>query len=96
VVRAGALFPGNYNAAGDQRRQIRMRDGRQELLLIQEKYGLITLEPRRHPQQVLQICIRETFMRWLERVLRAVDYSPVVAARNLGMMKTRGLWCKAF
>jgi spermidine synthase len=45
VVRAGDLFPENYHAAHDSKVQIRMRDGRQELLRSEEKYDLITLEP---------------------------------------------------
>jgi spermidine synthase len=45
VVRAGDLFPENYNAAHDSKVQIRVRDGRQELLRSEEKYDLITLEP---------------------------------------------------
>lgn len=45
VVRAGDLFPENYNAAHDPRMQLRLRDGRQELLRNKEKYDLITLEP---------------------------------------------------
>ena len=45
VVRAGALFPENYGAISDPRLQIRIRDGRQELLGNPEQYDLITLEP---------------------------------------------------
>jgi spermidine synthase len=45
VVRAGDLFPESYNAAHDARVQIRLRDGRQELLRSAERYDLITLEP---------------------------------------------------
>lgn len=45
VVRAGDLFPENYTAAHDARVEIRIRDGRQELLRNPEKYDLITLEP---------------------------------------------------
>jgi spermidine synthase len=45
VIQAGDLFPENYNAAHDNKVQIRVRDGRQELLRSDEKYDLITLEP---------------------------------------------------
>lgn len=45
VVRAGDLFPENYHAAHDPRVEIRMRDGREELLRSRETYDLITLEP---------------------------------------------------
>jgi len=45
VVRAGPLFRGNYDAASSPGLQIRMRDGRQELLKNSERYDLITLEP---------------------------------------------------
>ncbi|MBB3105097.1 fused MFS/spermidine synthase [Azomonas macrocytogenes] len=45
VVRAAPLFKGNYNAAGDPRLEIRLRDGRRELLRNPQRYDLITLEP---------------------------------------------------
>ncbi|HEY7393085.1 MAG TPA: fused MFS/spermidine synthase, partial [Bryobacteraceae bacterium] len=45
VIHAAPLFQGNFRAASDARIQIRMRDGRQELLRSPEKYDLITLEP---------------------------------------------------
>jgi spermidine synthase len=45
VVRAGDLFPENYNASHDAGLQIRLHDGRQELLRSSDKYDLITLEP---------------------------------------------------
>jgi spermidine synthase len=45
VVSAGELFPENYGAGHDSRMEIRIRDGRQELLRSRERYDLITLEP---------------------------------------------------
>ena len=45
VVRAGELFPENYKAWADPRMQIRIGDGRQELLRSSDRYDLITLEP---------------------------------------------------
>ncbi len=45
VVRAGPLFSGNLGAATDVRLQIRIGDGRQELLRRTERYDVITLEP---------------------------------------------------
>ncbi|WP_183791795.1 fused MFS/spermidine synthase [Tunturiibacter gelidoferens] len=45
VVRAGDLFPENYKAGSDPRMQLRIGDGRQELLRTAERYDLITLEP---------------------------------------------------
>ncbi len=45
VVKAGELFPENYGAGRDARMQVRIRDGRQELLRSEERYDLITLEP---------------------------------------------------
>jgi len=45
VVHAGALFPENYHANSDPRVQIRIGDGRQDLLRSAERYDLITLEP---------------------------------------------------
>jgi len=45
VVRAGKFFPENYGAGSDQRMQIRIGDGRKELLRSTDRYDLITLEP---------------------------------------------------
>jgi predicted membrane-bound spermidine synthase len=45
VVRAAALFQGNYGAPTDPRLEIRLRDGRRELLRSADRYDLITLEP---------------------------------------------------
>jgi len=45
VVRAGPLFQGNLGAATDSRLEIRIGDGRQELLRRSERYDVITLEP---------------------------------------------------
>lgn len=44
VVKAAPLFKGNFNAA-DSTVDIRLRDGRQELLRSPQDYDLITLEP---------------------------------------------------
>jgi predicted membrane-bound spermidine synthase len=45
VVEAGAYFAGNYDAARDPRLEIRIGDGRHELLRRSQQYDLITLEP---------------------------------------------------
>ena len=45
VVQASPLFRGNYSAANDPRIQMRVGDGRRELLRSAEHYDLITLEP---------------------------------------------------
>jgi spermidine synthase len=45
VVHASRLFQGNFDAASDPRIQVRLRDGRRELLRSDEAYDLITLEP---------------------------------------------------
>jgi spermidine synthase len=45
VVHAGELFPENYKAGSDPRLQIRISDGRHELLRNPERYDVITLEP---------------------------------------------------
>ncbi|HEY6412151.1 MAG TPA: fused MFS/spermidine synthase [Edaphobacter sp.] len=45
VVRPGQMFPENYKAWSDPRMQIRIRDGRRELLRSAEQYDVITLEP---------------------------------------------------
>ncbi len=45
VVRSGEMFPENYKAWSDPRMEIRIRDGRQELMRSEERYDVITLEP---------------------------------------------------
>lgn len=45
VVRAVPLFHGNFDAGRDTRLDIRLRDGRRELLQSGQRYDLITLEP---------------------------------------------------
>jgi spermidine synthase len=45
VVRAGPLFHGNFGASSNSELQIRMHDGRRELLQNAQRYDLITLEP---------------------------------------------------
>ena len=45
VLKASSLFKGNFNAATNPGVQVRLRDGRQELLRSAQRYDLITLEP---------------------------------------------------
>jgi spermidine synthase len=45
VVRGASLFEGNYGAATDPHIELRLRDGRRELLRSPNRYDLITLEP---------------------------------------------------
>ncbi len=45
VIKAAPLFKGNFNAASDPGVDVRLRDGRQELLRSPQTYDLITLEP---------------------------------------------------
>ncbi|MUF08388.1 spermidine synthase, partial [Pseudomonas sp. CCM 7893] len=45
VIQAAPLFKGNYNAASDPDVQVRLQDGRQELLRNPQAYDVITLEP---------------------------------------------------
>ncbi|MCP1419327.1 spermidine synthase [Pseudomonas laurylsulfativorans] len=45
VVKAAPLFKGNFNAGSDPGVDVRLRDGRQELLRNPQRYDLITLEP---------------------------------------------------
>ena len=45
VLQAADYFSGNYGAATDPRLDIRLRDGRRELLSNKQTYDLITLEP---------------------------------------------------
>jgi spermidine synthase len=45
VVRAGAMFSGNFSASTNPKLELRIRDGRRELMRSAERYDLITLEP---------------------------------------------------
>ena len=45
VVEAGVHFSGNFDASRDPRLDIRLGDGRHELLRQSQRYDLITLEP---------------------------------------------------
>jgi spermidine synthase len=45
VARAASQFSGNYGVSTDPRIDVRLRDGRRELLQSAERYDLITLEP---------------------------------------------------
>ncbi|WP_141740098.1 fused MFS/spermidine synthase [Bosea sp. BIWAKO-01] len=45
VIRAAPNFEGSFQAATDPRLDIRLRDGRRELLRNPDRYDLITLEP---------------------------------------------------
>jgi spermidine synthase len=45
VARAVHLFAGNYGVTTDPRAEIRLADGRQDLLVRDDRYDLITLEP---------------------------------------------------
>lgn len=45
VLEAAPLFNGNYQAVSDPRLDIRLRDGRRELLSNDQRYDVITLEP---------------------------------------------------
>jgi spermidine synthase len=45
VKKAASIFQGNFGASTDPRLEIRLRDGRRELLSNEQTYDLITLEP---------------------------------------------------
>ena len=45
VVQAAVMFQGNYGATTDPRLDVRLRDGRRELLSNGQTYDVITLEP---------------------------------------------------
>ncbi len=45
VLAAAPRFKGNFDAVNDPRLDIRLRDGRRELLRSEERYDLVTLEP---------------------------------------------------
>lgn len=45
VLQAVQIFQGNFGVAEDPRMEVRLRDGRRELLRNEQTYDLITLEP---------------------------------------------------
>jgi spermidine synthase len=45
ILRAGKLFPENYGAGTEPGMEVRIADGRQELLRSPERFDIITLEP---------------------------------------------------
>ncbi|MDQ6436591.1 fused MFS/spermidine synthase [Mesorhizobium sp. LHD-90] len=45
VVKTSGFFSGNFGAGSDPRLDIRLTDGRRELLRSEERYDLVTLEP---------------------------------------------------
>lgn len=45
VLQAAPQFKGNFSAVSDPRLEIRLRDGRRELLRSEQRYDLVTLEP---------------------------------------------------
>ena len=71
VVRAGELFPENYKAYSDPRMQIRIRDGRQELLRSSDRYDLITLEPPPPSAEGVVNLYSTDFYRACKRAFRA-------------------------
>lgn len=45
VLKASSVFEGNFGAVSDPRLDLRLRDGRRELMASDQNYDLITLEP---------------------------------------------------
>ena len=83
VVQAGTLFPENYKAGSDPRTQIRIGDGRQELLRSPERYDLITLEPP-PPSAEGVVNLYSTDFYKLAKQATAAEWSlcPMVADRH--------------
>jgi spermidine synthase len=71
VVRSGTMFPENYKAWSDARMEIRIRDGRQELMRSGETYDVITLEPPPPSAQGVANLYSVDFYRLAKRRLAA-------------------------
>ena len=97
VVRAGEMFPENYKAWSDPRMQVRIGDGRQELLRSAERYDLITLEPPpAHPPKVSSISIRPTSINSPAKGWGRMVSSHSGCRSPRRTMKTRARWSAAF
>lgn len=110
VVQAAPLFKGNYNAASDPGIDLRLRDGRQELLRNPQRYDLITLEPpppsaagvvNLYSQDFYQLAASRLqknalLAQWLPLPTQNIDDSRALVRSFLNVFPYASLWTSEF
>ena len=109
VVKAAPLFKGNLNAATDPGVEVRLRDGRQELLRSPQAYDLITLEPPPSAAGVVNLYSRDFYQlaasrlnaqglvaQWLPLPTQNIDDSRSLVRSFLDVFPFATLWTSEF
>ena len=110
VIDAAPLFKGNFNAATDPRIDLRLRDGRQELLRNPHAYDLITLEPpppsaagvvNLYSQDFYQLAATRLhknglLAQWLPLPTQNIDDSRALVRSFLNVFPYASLWTSEF
>lgn len=110
VVQAAPLFKGNYHAASDPGIDLRLRDGRQELLRNPQRYDLITLEPpppsaagvvNLYSQDFYQLAAARLepsglLAQWLPLPTQNIDDSRSLVRSFLNVFPYASLWTSEF
>lgn len=110
VLHAAPLFNGNFNAAGDPGLDVRLRDGRQELLRNPQTYDLITLEPpppsaagvvNLYSQDFYQLAAARLgknglLAQWLPLPTQNIDDSRALVRSFLNVFPHASLWTSEF
>jgi spermidine synthase len=92
VVRSGQMFPENYKAWSDPKMQIRLHDGRQELMLNGEQYDVITLEsPPPSAQGVSNLYSTEFYELAKKRLAPKGIFAQWLPIATQNVEETRGL-----
>jgi len=110
VVKAAPLFKGNFNAAAEPGVEVRLRDGRQELLRNAQRYDLITLEPpppsaagvvNLYSRDFYQLAARRLepqglVAQWLPLPTQNIDDSRALVRSFLDVFPYATLWTSEF
>ncbi|MGA9701013.1 spermidine synthase, partial [Pseudomonas sp.] len=110
VVQAAPLFKGNYDAASAPGIDLRLRDGRQELLRNPQRYDLITLEPpppsaagvvNLYSQDFYQLAASRLqtnglLAQWLPLPTQNIDDSRALVRSFLNVFPYASLWTSEF
>lgn len=110
VIDAAPLFKGNFNAATDPGIDLRLRDGRQELLRTPQAYDLITLEPpppsaagvvNLYSQDFYQLAATRLeknglLAQWLPLPTQNIDDSRALVRSFLNVFPYASLWTSEF
>ncbi|PFG71659.1 putative membrane-bound spermidine synthase [Pseudomonas poae] len=110
VVQAASLFKGNFDAGRDPALDVRLRDGRQELLRNPQTYDLITLEPpppsaagvvNLYSQDFYQLAATRLdthglLAQWLPLPTQNIDDSRALVRSFLNVFPYASLWTSEF